>query len=137
MNPVPDLSSLLRRAARAIEIEYQAAGDTDKATRGQVAILGALVDIGPMPVTRVCIETGIETSTMTTMLGRMVEAKTVTVTPSVSDRRVRMVQVTKLGRIELKLGRKLLIRAEGAVYCRVPVEMRAYIGPILEHMGMY
>jgi DNA-binding MarR family transcriptional regulator len=88
----------LRRASRAVTRHYERAFRGSGLRGTQFSLLAVLTQTGPLPVSSLAKQTGLERTTLTRNLGLLESKGFVRVRGTEADQRVRRVEMTAVGR---------------------------------------
>lgn len=129
------LVSLIRRAHKAVDAIY-----TEEAPGGiplpQVMVLGALIEYrSPMPQHDLLSAAASDRSSLSEMLGRMIDAELVTRRRSSIDRREFIVSITPAGRDAYRCARLSIQRTERRIDKSLKPTTSKAIGPILTRIA--
>jgi len=105
----------LRRASRAVTRHYERAFRGSGLRGTQFSLLAVLTQTGPLPVSSLARQTGLERTTLTRNL-RLLESKGfVRVRGNEADQRVRRVEMTAIGRRAAEKGLATWRKAQGGI----------------------
>jgi len=94
----------LRRASRAVTQHYERSFRGSGLRATQFTLLAVLTQTGPLPVSSLASQAGLERTTLTRNLRLLEKKGLVRVRPTEADQRVRRVEMTPAGRAAAKKG---------------------------------
>jgi DNA-binding MarR family transcriptional regulator len=115
--------SALRRASRAVTLHYEAHFRGLDLHATQFTILATLIQTGPIALTRLADQLGVDRTTLTRNLRPLARKGFVTEAPQ-ADRRVKQVMITQAGAAAARAALPAWQKAQDSV------------GPVLERVGL-
>lgn len=126
------LATSIRLIQQAIAAEYGEKARKLSTTPTQIEVLRALLSHGPMTQKGIIDKTGIDRSSLSELLRRLVNQHLVAQVRLESDLRALMVTITPAGREALTKADHALLWAESAVLRKVPAGQRPVLLRLLE-----
>ena len=115
--------SALRRASRAVTLHYEAHFRSQNLRATQFTILATLIQTGPIALTRLADQLGLDRTTLTRNLRPLTRKGLVAEAPQ-ADRRVKPVTITPAGAAAARAALPAWRKAQDSV------------GPVLEQVGL-
>ena len=122
----------LRRASRAVTQHYERAFRGSGIRSTQFSLLAVLTQTGPLPVSSLAKQTGLERTTLTRNLGLLEDKGLVRVRSTEADQRVRRVEMTPAGRRAAEKGLGAWRRAQMGI---AKVLQPLHMGNLLAESG--
>lgn len=94
----------LRRASRAVTMHYERSFRGSGLRATQFTLLAVLTQTGPLPMSRLAAQAGLERTTLTRNLGLLEAKGWVRLLATDGDQRVRRVELTRAGRAAAEKG---------------------------------
>ncbi|MDB5171614.1 MAG: hypothetical protein JWN51_387, partial [Phycisphaerales bacterium] len=107
--------SAMRRASRAVTQHYERAFRGSGLRATQFTLLASLTQTGPLPVSALAAQAGLERTTLTRNLRLLEDKGFVSVRPTEGDQRVRRVELTRAGRSAAAKGLPAWRKAQAGV----------------------